>query len=1125
MASFRPPNGLFRVLLVFFAAVAFGMGSGATEPIARPVGGPPALERFRQLKIEDGLSQSTIMSILQDHEGYFWFGTQDGLNRYDGYEFRIFRNDPTRPDSLGGSRVYSLFEDRSGTLWAGTGNGLSRYDRAHGTFVNFPVKPLAAGGTASARVISIVEDRAGTLWIATNEAGLASLDQTRKVFKSYIYDSANPRTLSGNRVTALVVDADGTLWVGTATGLCRYDSVKGDFERFFGNKAVPAELQTGNPVRALGTDRAGGLWVATSPGVIRFDTRNRTCERFVADEKSPHGLSDNFLQVIFEDRSGAIWLGTPKGLDKLDRATGRYIHYNRQTVPDAFAQDDIISIFEDSAGALWFGSQGNGTICLDRALHPFRRIEADPDKLDREVRGVYEDPSGLLWIGVSGGVRRYDPRTGATKLYLEKPDDPTSLSGRRVYAILEDRLGGFWIGTENGLSRFDRTTEKFTRYAYNRADPRSLTSGPVRVVMEDRAGDLWIGATSGICRYDRATDSFVRFDHDPKDPNSMNSGSLRTIFEDRDGLFWVGTAEGGLGRMDRATGKFQRFLMDPKNPRVPVSNYIYHVMEARDGTLWIGTGGGLHRYDRATGQFEVFTQKDGLPSATVYGILEDDAGNLWFSTNAGLVRFDPRAKRSRVYDRRDGLFNTEYTASSFFRSPSGEMYFGGTYGLDAFRPETIVDNPFMPPVVITGVRVFDRLVEEFDGKTLPPLRYDENILTFDFSALCFTVPEKNHYSYKLENFDADWRDSRGRRTATYTNLDPGEYVFRVRASNNDGVWNDTGASLRVTVRPPPWRTWWAYGLYVLGFVGLAFVGVQLQTARLAGRTRMREIRLRAETAEAEAAVRERDGEIFRLRNVELAEANRTITDSIAYARTIQQAMLPGADALRAAFGEIFVLYRPRDIVSGDFFWMHENEKGVKFVAVADCTGHGVPGAFMSVIGASLLNQIVIERNIESPAEILTELHLGVRRALRQDAAETAAQDGLDLAFCRIEADTITFAGAKRPLYAVDAEGRFIELSGDRASIGGVRRSAAREFRNYMLPREAGMTLYLATDGFADQNDGAGKPFGSKRLRELLRTNAKLPMAEQAAGLASALSAHQGDEPQRDDVTVLGLKLG
>lgn len=1131
MILVRAPFGPLRCLLVFFlatwlAVAAMTTGIAADAPPATPVNRPPATERFRRLTIEDGLSQSTVVSQLQDHEGYLWFGTQDGLNRYDGYEFRVFRADPNQPGSLAGNRVYALFEDQEKTLWVGTNGGLSRYDRSHGAFVNLPVTPLTAGGAASARVNAIVEDRKGTLWIGTNESGVAAIGANRSAEpKFYRYDGGNPRSIGGNRITGMTIDPNGTLWFGTTSGLCRFRPETNDFERFYGNSAAPAELRAARVIRTLAADREGRLWLSVEPGALRFDPRTGACDRFLPDPKAPLGLSNDFVQSFAEDRNGDVWIGTLRGLDKYETRTNRMVRYNRTTLPDVFDQDDILSMYQDRAGALWIGLQGNGLILYDPALHPFRRIVADPGMRDREVRAIYEDKEGIFWIGVSEGLRRYDPVTGTSKLFLERENDPTSLPGNRVYAVHEDRAGNFWVATEKGLARFDRKTETFTRLLHDRGDPTTIGNGPVRVIYEDRAGELWFGTSSGISRLDRATGKFTRIEHDPKNPESINSGSLRAIYEDRAGRFWIGTAEGGIGRMDRTTGKFRRILVDPKNPKGPASNYIYAIHESGDGLLWIGTGGGLHRFNPADESFEVYSLKEGLPSAAIYGVLEDRAGTLWFGTNAGLARFDPRTKRVRVYDRRDGLFNTEYTARAFCKSRSGEMFFGGTYGVDAFKPETIVDNPFIPPVVISGVRVFDDPAPDFDGKTLPPLKYNQNLLTFDFAALCFTVPEKNRYRYKLENFDPDWREGRGRRTATYTNLDPGEYVFHVQGSNNDGVWNEQGARLRIVIKPPPWRTWWAYSAYFIGFIILVAFGVRFQAARLAARTRMREIRLRAEAAEAEAAVKDRDGEIFRLRNVELAEANRTITDSIAYARTIQQAILPAEDALRTAFGDVFVLYRPRDIVSGDFYWIHENEKGMKFIAVADCTGHGVPGAFMSVIGASLLDQIVIERNLESPAEILTELHAGVRRALRQDAADTAAEDGLDLALCRIEPETVTFAGARRPLYAVDGAGRFVELSGDRASIGGTRRSAEREFRNYLLPREPGMTLYLATDGFADQNGPAGKPFGSRRLRELLRENAKLPLAEQAEALAEALDVHRSGEPQRDDVTVVGLRLG
>jgi ligand-binding sensor domain-containing protein len=786
--------------------------------------------------------------------------------------------------------IRTLYEDREGVLWIGTfGGGLDRFDRNAETFTHYlhdPEDPHSLGGNS---IRAIVEDSQGNLWIGTDGGGLNRLDRDGDSnaepgrFIRYQHDPADSQSLSNNNVWAITEDEAGVIWVGTGDGLNSFDPQTGAFTRYK-HDPTDAHSLSANEIEALCIDRAGVLWVGTVGGGLNKLDRNigdGQPARFAHYELDPddaHSLSHNWVTVIRQDRNGVLWVGTRAGgLNRLDSETedGQSARFARfQHNPNDYQSlrhNEIRAIYEDDAGILWFGTYG-GVSLIDPQKQQFahyRHNPADPFSLsDNDVQAIYKDRAGVLWVGTDGGgLNRLDPDTGHFAHYQHDPADPQSLSGNNVVSIHEDRAGVLWIGTiGGGLNEFDPKTERFTHYRHDPTDPQSLSHDHVRAIFEDRLGTLWIGTFGGgLNKLDRDAEGgqparFTRFQHDPGDPRSLGHDFVSSIYEDRSGVLWVGTRAGGLNKFDQETEQFTRYQHDPNDPGSLSNNAVATALEDQSGVLWVIGFGGLNRFDRTSEQFSLYGSHDGLPTDILLGILEEDALDgdgpvLWISSGNGLSRFDTHANTFENYGLRDGLQGNGFNFGAAHKGRDGELYFGGLNGFNAFYPSDIQDNAYVPPVAITDFQLAnkpvpigeDSVLQEsiLDTKELV-LAHDDRVISFEFTALNYSSPEKNRYRYKLEGFDEEWTEvGSDRRFVTYTNLDPGEYVFRVLGSNNDGVWNEEGTSLAVTITPPWWQTWWFRGGVILLLVGLVAGGFVWQRAS----ARRRERQLEAQVAE------------------------------------------------------------------------------------------------------------------------------------------------------------------------------------------------------------------------------------------------------------------------------------
>jgi ligand-binding sensor domain-containing protein/signal transduction histidine kinase len=852
-----------RFLITFMvacqASIAAMLASLPALAYNPPTAGSPQAQtdtvRFERLSIADGLSQSVVTAIVQDSRGFMWFGTEGGLNRYNGYEFTVYKHDPDDLTTLSDNHVHAIYEDQHGELWIGTNRGLDRFDQASRKFAHYQHNPDDPQSLSVGAVRSICEDETGMLWVGTG-LGLSRFDRAAQTFAHY---------LSGNPVRAIYADRRGELWVGTNGGLNRFHQTTETFTHYEHEPDDPNSLSD-NRVQAIFEDRQGVLWIGTDGGGLdRFDRSSQTFVHYPHNPDDPNSLSDNRVQAILEDGKGRLWIGTQDGFDRLDRNQNRFIHHRHDPSDPYSLSDDVVhSVYEDRSGVLWVGTHG-GLSKQDRTAHRFKLYQQGANGLsDNLVQAIFEDRSDALWIGTfAGGLDRLDRNSESLVVYQHNPDDPASLSSNDVRAIFEDREGILWIGTDWGLEQFDPQVEAFIYYP-------DLAGNRVTAIAEDRSGYLWIGTSAGLYRFDRATGIFMPFH-----VYDLIGNYVTAIYQDQVGALWVGTYSGGINLWDDTHNQFTHYRRNPDDPQSLSSDVVLSFyQDPTSDTVWIGTeAGGLNRFDQATQTFTHYTEQDGLPGDTVDCILADSDGHLWLSTNKGLSRFDPQTESFRNYDAGDGLQRGEFSPGACFQNERGEMFFGGFQGFNTFYPGQLTPNPHVPPMVVTIFDEFNRAARtDLSTDARIQLSYQDNSISFEFAALDYTASEKNQYAYVMEGLDPDWVHAGTRRRADYPSLRPGEYVFRVKGSNNDGVWNEEGIAIHITVTPPFWETWVFRGIILLVLVAGVLGGYQWRVRSIEARSRELEAQVEQRTAQLRREIEQRAQVEKALRQSEMEKA-------------------------------------------------------------------------------------------------------------------------------------------------------------------------------------------------------------------------------------------------------------
>ena len=800
---------LMRVGLLFVCSsiAACAQVPQKGQPVILPVADGDDI-RFAQIHSERGQLQDEVNRIVQDDQGFMWFGTSDGLKRYDGYGFRDYRHDPKDPNSISGATVYSLFKDRSARLWVGSDAFLDMFDPATDKFTHF-----SGPGTAGidSLVLDVRQDRKGMLWVSSYQ-GLYRVDPTTWQTVHYRHEPDDPSSLSSNLLKSTLEEKDGTFWVVTEKGLDLFDRDTGKVTRHI-------SLMNGvEPLRmSLFQDHAGVLWAIFSSknGLALVDRAANKVTQYSFNDGSGQNTG---VDSIYEDVDGTLWLGTgSSGLLKLDRDRTRFVRYrSNPRDPESVGAGIVLALFEGREGSIWVGTRG-GVTRFDRRASPFQTyLPKIGSSVSQDVElsaSVFEDSHGVLWIG-SQAVRNRIEGKAERFSYYGDTGNYGRLFHSAVRSIAEDRSGSLWFGTYAGLNRINPRTRQLKAYRHNPADPQSLSHDNVPSLFVDHKGVLWVGTMDGLDAFDPVTERFRVY---RASGDGLNQ--YQVIAEDSQGTLWLGTEFTGLQRLDPSTGRFTIYRNRPGTGGSLSNDHVNAICIDTSGIIWIGTQNGLNRFDPVTQTFSAYYERDGLPGNLITGIHEDEHGNLWLSTRNALSRFDPREKTFANYSASDGIVRGNiYGPHAGWKGSRGEMFFDSTAGVIAFFPEKVVDNPYIPPVVLTDFQLFGKPVAI--GRNSPlnqsitvtnslTLSATQNVFSLEFSALSYVDPEQNRYRYRLEGLETEWNEtSSAHRLVTYTTLPPGDYVFHVQGSNNRGLWNERGVALRLRILPPWWSTWW-----------------------------------------------------------------------------------------------------------------------------------------------------------------------------------------------------------------------------------------------------------------------------------------------------------------------------
>ena len=807
---------------------------------------------FARLSIENGLSQAAVTAIVQDHSGFLWIGTQEGLNRYDGYEFnpfvpapgedastlqgwietllvaddgalwvgtkgqglirvdlvtgtlKHFRHDPENPDSLTSNRVWAIFQDQLGAVWVGSDRGLNHISTSQWRVRHIELDGIGATNPGSIRVTSIAQNAAGYLWIATDGNGLVRLEPASGQMLRFQRDGEGSGGFAEDRISKVFVDGKDRVWVGAYNGaLYRLDQ-GGYLLISLGQRLAEGSALAMGTIRDVYQDQAGRVWVGSDAGLGQWCDENQSFVHYITNETDPRSLSDDRVTTLFQDSGGVLWVGTFDGLNKWNAMLGSFgLQKQDPSQPDGLSNNVVTSFAAGKDSGVWVGSYGGGAQRFDYRNGSFHAV---PDALRSEkVMALHVDSRGLLWVGTrKKGLVRFNPVTGAMQRFEHDEELQGSISDNGVTALAEDSNGALWIGSyRNGLNRLEAGSDSFSQYPHDPADPSSLSSNHVLAIMRDKVGQLWIGTDGGgLNLLDPEQGTFARIRHDKNEPYSLSSDSIWSIHESLAGDLWIGTGDAGLNR-------------------------------------WLAS-------DRQQGRlrFTHYGKAQGLPSNSVLGILSDTQGYVWISSSKGLSRLHPDTGMVRNFDPADGLQGYDFNQGAYFSTANGQFFFGGTRGFNNFDPLSIRENTHAPSVVLTAIRKYN---QPFDpGFPLAQLEqlelnHGDDMVSFEFAALDFTDPAGNRFQYRMQGFDRQWVEAGSQRQATYTDLPAGRYSFQVRAANSDGVWNQKGFELPVMVSPAPWLTWWAYMLYATLFVAALWFFLRAHTRRLEQVMEMRRV--------------------------------------------------------------------------------------------------------------------------------------------------------------------------------------------------------------------------------------------------------------------------------------------
>ncbi|MCU0359653.1 MAG: SpoIIE family protein phosphatase [Bacteroidia bacterium] len=1036
---------------------------------------------FAHYGVRDGLAQSNVSGIIQDESGYYWIATEGGLSRFDGKNFVNF----TVADGLADNNVSAIFQDKNKRIWLGHKNGaLTVYDGK--VFKEIKSRLLPKDN----KIYSFFQDSKGSLWISTLSAGVIKIVDPSKSLGERMHiivysskDGLSQYVLTTNE------DKKGNIWFLTDIGIKIYNNRSRTFE-FFRPEGMPL-----GQIMFLTKDKNSNFIIGTSSGnVSRYNSETGQFSDII-EPKEVLGAAANtgpvYVFAAIEDQNGNVWSsGSEHGVFKYDKSSGKTILLS---TGNGLSMNKIKCIVEDREGNILLGTAGEGfeVYSGDR----FVSYSKENGMVNNQVWSICQDNTGKYWFGTSDGISVIDLKSDNI-IKFQNYTTKEGLSSNDVRSMVCDRAGNMWVGTWGGkVVKFDKSQNRFVQIPALNDIVYSLVSS----LMIDRYDNLWIGTLEGIVRYDLNSGGIKTF----RTIDGLADNDISCLFEATNGDVWIGTKQKGITVFNGKS--FKSFNRD----NGLTYNSISSITEDKSKRIWIGTeGGGAFVYDGKG--FTNYKIKNGLMSDFISLVTTDKQGNVWFGTNKGISKFKPKDNKFYTYTRGDGFTGVETKLRAVYQEKNSRLWFGTVNGAYCYSPEKDHVVKLEPVCKFTGIRV-NQMEVPFDNDL--SLSYKENSLIFEFVGISLSNPEGVQYRVQLEGSDENWKALSKENSASYSNLPPNKYVFKVMACNASGVCTQNPISISVVITPPYWKTWWFYLLVFISVSGILFTYIKL-----------RERNLMHEKRVLEEKVNERTAEVVE-KNKELDEINKDITASIRYAKRIQDAILPPDEYVKTHLPNTFVLFKPKDIVSGDFYFMADKGEHVIFAAV-DCTGHGVPGAFMSIVGHNLLERIVGEQGITQPSRILDELNKSISETLRQnDLEDNTVRDGMDLALCSYNRTThiLQFAGAFNPMWLIRNK-ELIEIKADKFPIGNTKQNENSKFKNHEIVLQKGDTVYVFSDGYCDQFGGpGGKKFKASNLKNLLLNSQHLNMDEQFELLNSTIENWRGNHEQVDDILVIGTR--
>ncbi|HKI79791.1 MAG TPA: two-component regulator propeller domain-containing protein [Ignavibacteriaceae bacterium] len=793
--------------------------------------------KFTHIGADEGLSQNQVFCIFQDSKGLLWIGTQEGLNLYDGYKFRIFRHQPGNINSLPDYAVNTICESDTGIFWIGTREGLSRLDLQNEIFTHYKYHPDSSNSIVDKIVWGLKKDSDGYIWLATGN-GLSRFNPATEKFTNYKHNPYDKNSISHNFLFTLTEDDNKNIWIGGRGGIDRFNLEEGKFHNYKIHPEKPNSVKLNGVISMF--LKKDILWVAAYSGLYSADISDLKGDSLIFKRHLEKETS-HAIRSLYVEEEGTVWVGTMgDGLFRYNPQTGSASNFKKTNNAFSLSGNEILSIYEDDDKVLWVGTYFSGLSKYNISSEKFRKIsitEPGENKFSA-ISSLTEDHSGNLWVGTKSGnilkVKNHFSGKPSFQYYNTDKNLDTYFSSIEIKSIIEDKEGKIWAGSfGKGIYIIDPLTNKVKRILSGSNNGNSIANDYIHTIYESGDGTIWIGTgAGGLNKYDPVKKLFTHYKPDPKNDKSITLVEVTSVCQDNRGYVWAGTSIGGLNRLDPATGEFEHFMHNVSDVKTIGSNRILCLYPDNKSSVWIGTfGGGLNKFDYNLGTFEYYTTEQGLPSNIVCSIVEDKNGNLWISTDKGISLFDVEQKTFKNYDKNDGLSANEFLHDSGFKSNNDFLYFGGVKGVNFFNPADFYSSGKLSDIVLTDFRIFNESVQP--GKESPlkknvlyakevVLTYDQDFITFEFASLDFNNPEKNQYAYTMEGFNDNWIKSGSQRFATYTNLDPGEYIFRVKATNSRGAWNDEGISIRVIMLPPWWQSLWAYIIYGMFFLWMLY---------------------------------------------------------------------------------------------------------------------------------------------------------------------------------------------------------------------------------------------------------------------------------------------------------------